>query len=304
MGQAKWRGWPLIDTARHTRQVRAGFRNTGGTMTFYEKLNRVWDKSGSLVCVGLDPDLGKIPAHLTAEGGEAHPAFAFNRVVIDATADLVCAYKPQIAHFSGQALEKDLALTLDYLRERYPEIPVILDGKRGDVSGTAAFYAREAFDRYGADALTVNPYLGGDSMEPFLERKDKGVVILCRTSNPGAGDLQDLEVEGRKLYLVVAEKAVKNWNYNGNVVLVAGATYPQELEEIRSIAGDMPLLVPGVGAQGGDIEAVIKSGLDSRGAGLIINSSRGIIYAGSGEDFADSARLAARKLRDEINKHR
>ena len=202
--------------ARLTRQVRAGFRNIGGAMTFYEKLNRIWGKSGSLVCVGLDPDLGKIPAHLIAKGDEAHSAFAFNRAVIDATADLVCAYKPQIAHYSGQALEKDLALTMDYLRERYPEIPVILDGKRGDVSGTASLYAREAFDRYGADALTVNPYLGGDSMEPFLERKDKGIVILCRTSNPGAGDLQDLEVEGRKLYLVVAEKAVKDWNYNRN----------------------------------------------------------------------------------------
>lgn len=295
---------PLIDKTHSALQLNSCLCNDDCSMTFYEKLNRIWDKSGSLVCVGLDPDLGKIPPHLTAEGDEPHPAFLFNRAVIDATADLVCAYKPQIAYFSGQVLEKDLALTLNYLQERYPDIPVILDGKRGDIGATAALYAREAFDRYGADALTVNPYLGGDSLEPFLERKDKGVVILCRTSNPGAGDLQDLEVEGRKLYLVVAEKAVKNWNYNGNVALVAGATYPRDLEEIRSIVEDMPLLVPGVGAQGGDIEAVIKNGLDSRGAGLIINSSRGIIYAGSGEDFADSVRLAAKKLRDEINKHR
>ena len=273
-------------------------------MIFYEKLNRIWEKSGSLLCIGLDPDLGKIPSHLTAEDAEPHPVFNFNKAIIDATADLACTYKVQSAYFLGQALEKDLTLTMSYLRDNFADIPIILDGKRGDIAGTAALYAREAFDRYGADALTVNPYMGGDSLEPFLERKDKGVIILCRTSNPGAGDLQDLQCEGRKLYLAVAEIAVKQWNYNGNVALVAGATYPQQLEEIRSIAGDMPLLVPGIGAQGGDLKAVINSGLDSRGAGLIINSSRGIIYADGAEGFAKSARQAAMKLRDDINRCR
>ena len=195
-------------------------------------------------------------------------------------------------------------MTIDYIHERYPDIPVILDAKRGDIGSTASMYAREVFDRFKADAATVNPFLGGDSLEPFLDRKDKGVIILCRTSNPGARDIQDLDIHGKKIYEVIAAKASSVWNYNNNVLLVVGATYPKELREIRSIVGEMPLLVPGVGAQGADIEAAVVNGKNSRGSGMVINSSRAIIYAGSGPDFAKAARNATEKLRKEINRNR
>jgi len=272
-------------------------------MTFLQKLEGAWKDNNSLVCVGLDPDRARIPEHLSRN---ADVIFSFNREIIDATADLVCAYKPQFAFYAGQNALGSLKKTLTYLRDRYPNIPVILDAKRGDIGSTAVMYAREAFDQYKADAVTVNPYMGTDTLKPFLDDPDHGVVILCRTSNPGSGDFQDLTVQpsGRKLFEVVAEKAAKDWNYNGNVVLVAGATYPAELAAIRTIVGDMPLLVPGVGAQGGDVEAVLSHGLDSRGAGLIINSSRGILYAGRGSDFAQASREAPVARRDEINRSR
>ncbi len=270
-------------------------------MTFYNKLDHIWKLNNSLVCVGLDPDLDRMPVHFQ---GQDNPIFAFLREIIAATADLVCAFKPQIAYFSGQGAEDQLWLTMSYLKERHPEIPVILDAKRGDIGSTAAMYAREAFDRYGADAVTVNPYLGGDSLEPFLERSGKGVFILCRTSNPGGMELQNLEVDGRKIYQIVAEKAACHWNGNRNVGLVAGATYPRELAQIREAVGDMPLLVPGVGAQGGDIGQVVEAGLNSRGTGMIINSSRGILYAGNDRNFARAARAETIKLRDAINLHR
>lgn len=267
-------------------------------MTFYAKLQAAWKKNNSLVCVGLDPDLKRIPEHLR---GEAFPVFAFNRGIIDATCDLVCAYKPQIAYYAGQGMEDQLMMTIRHMREHCPEVPVILDAKRGDIGSTAEMYAREAFDRYEADAVTVNPYMGGDTLEPFLSRAEKGTVVLCRTSNPGAGDLQDLEVEGRKLYQIVAEKAARDWNGNRNIALVVGATYPEELAEVREIIGDVPLLVPGIGAQGGDIKAAVTNGRTTDGTGMMINSSRGIIYAGSGEDYADAARAATLELRDAIN---
>ncbi|MBW2066169.1 MAG: orotidine-5'-phosphate decarboxylase [Deltaproteobacteria bacterium] len=270
-------------------------------MSFYETLKQIWSKNDSLVCVGLDPDLSRIPGHLFET---KNPIFEFNRAIIDATADLVCAYKPQFAHYAAEGAEAQLAMTIDYIHEAYPGVPVILDAKRGDIGSTAKMYAKEAFDRYRADAVTVNPFLGGDSLTPFLENKDKGVVLLCRTSNPGARDIQDLEVNGRKLYQVIAHKASYEWNYNSNVLLVVGATYPEELKEIRYIVGDMPLLVPGIGAQGGDIEAAVRNGLDSNGAGMIINSSRGIIYAGTGPAFALAAREATEALRNEINRFR
>lgn len=270
-------------------------------MTFIETIKAAWRKNDSLVCVGLDTDPAKIPAHLrTLE----KPVRAFNQAIVDATADLVCAYKPQIAYYAACGAEEELAETIAYIHEKYPSIPVILDAKRGDIGATAEMYAKEVFDRYGADAVTVNPYMGGDTLKPYLDRKDKGVVILCRTSNPGAVDIQDLEVNGEKLYRIVAAKAVKAWNDNGNVLLVVGATYPAELREIRGIVGDMPLLVPGIGAQGGDVEQAVANGKDRNGAGMIINSSRGIIYAGKGEDFAAAARRAAIQLRDEINRYR
>ena len=251
--------------------------------------------------MGLDPDLEKIPDHLRTT---PTPLFQFNRAIIEATSDLVCAFKPQIAFYAASGLERDLELTIAYIHQNFPGIPVILDAKRGDIGSTAKLYAQEAFDRYGADAVTVNPYLGRDALDPFLDRNDKGVIILCRTSNPGATDIQDLEIKGEKLYRVIARKAAREWNRNGNVLLVVGATYPQELGEIRSLVGNMPLLVPGIGAQGGDIEKAVQNGKDEKGTGMIINSSRGIIYAGKGKDFAQAARAAALQLRDEINRYR
>ncbi|MDA1044302.1 MAG: orotidine-5'-phosphate decarboxylase, partial [Verrucomicrobia bacterium] len=201
-------------------------------MTFIDKLNALWQKNDSLLCVGLDPDLHKIPDCLR---GNNTPLFDFNRAIIDSTADLVCAYKPQIAYYAAAGREHDLELTISYIHDTYPGVPVILDAKRGDIGSTAEMYAREAFDRYGADAVTVNPYMGTDTLAPFLSRADKGVVVLCRTSNPGAVDFQNLQLDGRPLYASVAHKAADEWNSNGNVLLVVGATYPEELREIRAI---------------------------------------------------------------------
>jgi orotidine-5'-phosphate decarboxylase len=269
--------------------------------TFIENLKASWQKSGSLLCIGLDPELERFPRSLI---GQASPIFQFNKAIIDATADLVCAYKPQFAHYAAYEAEDQLERTIQYIHASYPDVPVILDAKRGDVGSTAVRYAIEAFERYGADAVTVNPYLGGDALEPFLVREDKGVIILCRTSNPGAKDLQDLESGGRKLYQLVAERAAQVWNSRGNCLLVVGATYPAELADVRSIVGDMPFLVPGVGAQGGDVAQVVTQGQTADGTGLIISSSRAIIYASNGDDFAVKARAAAEQLREAINAHR
>ena len=272
-------------------------------MTFLQKLNQAWKDNNSLVCVGLDPDRSLIPEVLSKD---ADVIFSFNKAIIDATADLVCAYKPQFAFYAGQNALGSLRKTLTYLRETYPNIPVILDAKRGDIGSTATMYAREAFDHYKADAVTVNPYMGTDTLKPFIDDEDKGAVILCRTSNPGSVDFQDLRIQGdgRRLFEIVADKAANVWNPKGNVCLVAGATFPDDLGVVRKIVGDMPLLVPGVGAQGGDVEAVIRHGLDSKGTGLIINSSRGILYASRGTDFAAAAKESTILLRDQINRAR
>ena len=270
-------------------------------MTFIHRLKQAWAAQHSLLCVGLDPDPARLPAHL---GASKHPIFEFGRAIVDATADLVCAFKPQIAYYAAARAEDQLEMTIAHIRERHPAIPVILDAKRGDVGSTAQMYAREAFERYRADAVTVNPYLGLDALQPFLDYADKGVIVLCRTSNPGARDVQDLASGGRKLYQLIAEKASRDWNANGNVLLVVGATYPEELREIRAIVGDMPLLVPGVGAQGGDVAAVLASGATADGTGLVISSSRAVLYAGGGSDYAQAARAAALKQRDEINQCR
>jgi orotidine-5'-phosphate decarboxylase len=261
-------------------------------------LTAAWQRNDSLVCVGLDPEVERFPPQLT---GVAAPIFAFNKAIIDATHDLVCAYKPQFAHYAARGAEQELARTIEYVHGNYPGVPVILDAKRGDVGNTAERYALEAFERYRADAVTVNPYLGSDSLEPFLKHADRGVVILCRTSNPGAHELQDLEVDGRPLYQVVAQLAASRWNTYGNCLLVVGATYPRELAEVRSLVGNMPLLVPGVGAQGGDVAQAVRSGQSAAGTGLIISSSRAILYASSGADFAAAARSATQRLREEIN---
>ena len=268
---------------------------------FITQLGRAWAKNDSLVCVGLDPETERFPQHMRAE---ASPIYHFNKAIIDATADLVCAYKPQFAHYAAYEAEDQLERTIEYIHRAYPGIPVILDAKRGDVGNTAERYAIEAFERYGADAVTVNPYLGGDALEPFLRHEDKGIIILCRTSNPGAGELQDLRVGSRRLYQVVAELAARRWNSRGNCGLVVGATYPRELAEVRELVGDMPLLVPGVGAQGGDVTQVVQNGQTRAGSGLIISSSRGILYVSSGADFARAARAATEQLRLQVNSSR
>jgi len=238
---------------------------------------------------------------------------AFCCGIVDAVAEVVCAFKPQIAHFAALGAEAELAVLIAYIHEHHPTVPVILDAKRSDMGATAERYAIEAFDRYRADAVTVNPYLGPESVRPFLRRVDRGVVVLCRTSNPESGWLQDFPVSD-PVYLRVARAAV-DWNAAGNVMLVAGATYPDELRRIRAVVGDMTLLVPGVGAQGGDVRAVVSAGINSRGTGLVINASRSILYAsrngspnetpnGFPNDFAEAARTAALALRDEINRER
>jgi orotidine-5'-phosphate decarboxylase len=265
---------------------------------FISQLHAAWESNDSLVCVGLDPEIERFPPQILAQ---ASPIFQFNRHIIDATHELVCAYKPQFAHYAAYEAEDQLERTIEYIHRTYPAVPVILDAKRGDIGNTAERYAIEAFERYGADAVTVNPYLGGDSLEPFLKHADKGVLILCRTSNAGAGDLQDLDVGGRRLYQAVAEMAALRWNTRGNCLLVVGATYPRELAQVRALVGAMPLLVPGVGAQGGDVEAVVKHGQTGAGSGLIISSSRAILYAAGGKDFAHAAREATARLRSQIN---
>jgi orotidine-5'-phosphate decarboxylase len=268
------------------------------TSAFQELLAQATSQHDSRVCVGLDPEIERFPVHLRSR---SDAILAFNRAIVDATADLVCAYKPQIAHYAAVGAEEALLETIRYIRERAPGVPVILDSKRGDIGSTAEKYAKEAFERYGADAVTVNPYLGRDSAEPFLQYADKGIVVLCRTSNAGAREFQDLVVDGRKLYQIVAESVAREWNSRGNCLLVVGATYPEELADIRARTGEMTFLVPGVGAQGGDVEKAVRSGRTAAGAGLVINSSRGIIYAGAGEDFAVAARHATLELRDAIN---
>ncbi len=270
-------------------------------MRFMSSLQAAWQRNDSLVCVGLDPEPSKFPAHLH---GDPDAIFDFCRAIVDATADLVCAFKPQIAHFAAHGAEGALQRLIAHIHAAHPGVPVILDAKRGDIGSTAQHYAIEAFDRYRADAVTVNPYLGRDSVQPFLDRADKGVIILCRTSNPGSRDLQDLEVGGRKLYQHVAETVASDWNANGNCALVVGATWPQELADVRARVGDLPLLVPGIGAQGGDVEAVVRNGRTANGTGLMISSSRAILYADSGDDFAEAARAAATALRENINRCR
>lgn len=259
-----------------------------------------------MLCVGLDPDPSRFPAEFT-DGPD--PAERFCRAVIDATADLVCAFKPQIAHFAGRGEETALEHICAYIRETYPDVTLILDAKRGDIGSTAEHYAREAFDRYGAHAVTVNPYMGTDSVEPLLTHGDGsgGVIVLCRTSNPGGEDFQSLVTvdeasprrdrygQSKPLYVHVAERVADEWSQIGECGLVVGATYPTELADVRSIVGDLPLLVPGVGAQGGDAATVVEHGAIADGRGLIVSSSRAILYASDGDDFADAARAEARR---------
>lgn len=276
-------------------------------MNFIESLKNAWVKNNSLLCVGLDPDLKKIPAAIR---GKDRAIFEFCTGIVDATADLVCAFKPQIAYFAAQQAEDQLKDLIEYIHTAYPQIPVILDAKRGDIGNTAEQYAVEAFERYQADAVTLSPYMGKDSVDPYLAYPEKGIVLLCRTSNAGGSDLQALEVsingERMKLYEHVARMIASQWNANGQCMLVAGATYTEELSSIRRIVGDMPLLVPGIGAQGGDVEATIHAGRSKDGTGLVVNSSRAVLYAG-GDDavkYAEKAREVALQTRDAINAYR
>jgi orotidine-5'-phosphate decarboxylase len=258
---------------------------------FYEALQARWESTNAMLCVGLDPDPERFPEFVLAQ---ECPIFTFNQAIIDATQQYVCAYKPQIAHYSALGAEDELEMTIDYIKEYHPDIPVILDAKRGDIGSTAEKYAMEAFERYGADAVTVNPYLGADSLQPFLKYKDHGVIILCYTSNDGAKDIQQLDVDGRPLYEYIAEMAI-NLNKNNNVALVVGATQVEALARVRNIVADMPILVPGIGAQGGDLKAVLTAGR-AGSYGLMINASRSILYAGEGNYFAKAAGIEAKKL--------
>ena len=270
--------------------------------TYIAKLGQAWERHNSLLCVGLDPDLAKLPLQFQTR---SDGIFAFCRAIIDATADLACSFKPQIAYFAALRAEAQLEAICAYLRDNYPHLPIILDAKRGDIGATAEQYAREAFERYGADAVTVNPYMGYDSIAPYLEWKDKGCIVLCRTSNPGGSDLQFLTVDGRPLYQHVADLVANKWNRNGQCSLVVGATFPDEIAAVRKITGDMPLLVPGIGAQGGDVAATVAAGKTAAG-GMMINSSRAILFARAQgeEDFAAAARRVALHTRDEINRYR
>jgi len=279
-------------------------KTTAKYMDFKTKLIASWAKNDSLLSVGLDPNMDMLPAHLRSD---KTPFFTFNKAIIDATADAVCAFKPNSAFYEARGADgiAELKQTCDYIRDEYPHIPLILDFKRGDIGNTNNHYVAFAFDYLQADAVTVQPYQGYLAVKPFLDCKEKGVMVLCRTSNPGSEEFQDLMVNGRELYLEVAENVKNQWNYNDNCQLVVGATDPAAMAEIRELAGDdMIFLVPGLGAQGGEPGPTVKAGLNKDGTGLVINSSRAIIYASDGEDFAEAARAEALKARDEINSYR
>ena len=290
---------------------------------FRQMLEAQWSRS-NFACVGLDSEFGKIPEsarrydyHNTTDvvgnvnGHTKNPSLQktiviFNRAIVEATRDIVCAYKPNAAFYEAHGDEGIGALqrTIADIHAIAPDVPVILDAKRADIGNTNVGYVQFAFDYLKADAITVHPYFGAEALQPFLARADKGVIVLCRTSNPGAGEFQDLSVNGEPLYRFVARRVANEWNKNGNCALVVGATYPDELREVRGLVGDMPILIPGIGAQGGDVEKTVSAGKDSRGQGMIVNSSRGIIFASRGVDFAEAARRETQKLHDLINQYR
>ena len=277
------------------------------TPTFVSQLEKCWNQD-NFVCVGLDSDYNHLPESVKSLDSVEETLFAFNRDIIDATHDLVCAYKPNAAFYEaqGNAGLRALIRTVRYIRETYPHIPIILDAKRADIGSTNLGYVKAAFDIIGVDAITVHPYLGKEALAPFLARREKCIIVLAKTSNPGSAEFQNLSVgeSQEPLYQVVARHVASTWNSNGNCALVVGATYPAELKKVRTIVGDMPILIPGIGAQGGEVAATVIAGKDSRGRGMIINSSRSIIFASQGPDFAQAARKATEHLRAEINKYR
>lgn len=278
------------------------------TSFFYQKLEKRQITAHSLLCVGLDPDLDKFPEPIKKSTASLQEkVFQFNKAIIDSTAEFTSVYKPQSAFYEGMGTEGIAALieTVAYIQKTYPDIVTLLDAKRGDIGSTNKGYVQFAFEMVKADAVTVNPYLGQEAMQLFLDQKDKGIIVLAKTSNPGSGELQDLKINPeQKLYQYVAAQAAKKWNTHQNVGLVVGATYPDELTDVRKLVGDeIPLLVPGLGAQGGTVKDTIGAlNKDKRGA--ILSASRSILYASSGDDFAQAAATEAKKLRDEINKYR
>lgn len=267
-------------------------------MNFVDALRAVSAHHDSMLCVGLDPEPARLPL---AWRGDAARIFDFCAAVVDATRDLVCAFKPQIAYFAAHRAEDQLERLIAHIHATAPEVPVILDAKRGDIGATAEQYAREAFERYRADAVTLSPFMGLDSLEPFLRHREKGAILLCRTSNPGGDDLQAQVLEGgERVYERVARLAAGPWNRHGQLGLVVGATYPAEIARVRQLAPTLPLLIPGIGAQGGDAGATVRAGW-RRDAPIVVNSSRAVLYAGEGDDFADAARRAAQATRDALN---
>lgn len=272
-----------------------------GDRNFRQMLEKKWSE-GKFVCVGLDSELGKIPESIHKKH-VADTIREFNLRIVDATKDLVCAYKPNLAFYAAQGANGLDALwqTIRNIKIRAPDVPVILDAKYADIGNTNAGYVKFAFEYLGADAVTVHPYLGREALQPFLNCKDKGIFVLCRTSNPGAGEFQDLVISGVPLYNHVARHVASHWNVNDNCALVVGATYPDELRQVRMLVGDMPILIPGIGAQGGDVEKTVEAAGGNR---MIINSSRGIIFASNGPDFAEAARRETLSLHNLINQYR
>ena len=270
-------------------------------MTFIDQLRAAERRNGSLLCVGLDPEPTKFPARMK---GDASRIYDFCAAIVDATKDLVSAFKPQIAYFAAHRAEDQLEQLMAHIKRNAPHVPVILDAKRGDIGATAEQYAREAFERYQADAVTLSPFMGRDSVEPYLRYPDRGAFLLCRTSNPGGDDWQMqrlADVPGQpRLFEHLAAIAQGDWNTNGQLGLVVGATYPKEIERVRELAPTLPLLIPGVGAQGGDAAATVAAGWRRDAGTVIVNSSRAVLYASAGEDFAAAARRVALATRDSL----
>ena len=277
-------------------------------MTFHERLAARWDQ-GLFLCVGLDPVWERLPKAASASAGSDPSAETraavmarFCTAIVDATAAFACAFKPNAAFFEAEGAPgvRALANVMQHIRTVAPDVPVIYDAKRGDIGSTNQGYADHAFGELGADAITVHPYLGQEALQPFLDRPDKGTIVLVRTSNRGGDEFQNLEIGGEPLYRIVARRVADHWNGNGNCAVVVGATYPQELAAVRAIVGDMPILIPGIGAQGGDLRLTVEAGRDARGRGMIISASRSLIYASDRDDFAAAARAEAERLTGEI----
>ena len=275
-------------------------------MNFRDQLAAAEARNGSLLCVGLDPEPAKFPQRWKDDPARI---FDFCAAIVEATRDLVIAYKPQIAYFAAQRAEDQLERLIAHIHRLVPGVPVILDAKRGDIGATAEQYAREVFDRYRADAVTLSPFMGFDSIEPYMRHEGKGLILLCRTSNPGGDDLQAQRLAGGEggpdemLYERIARLAAGAWNRGGQLGLVVGATYPREVARVRELAATLPLLIPGIGAQGGDAEATVRAGWRP-GAPIIVSSSRAVLYASAGEDFAAAAREVALATRAQLQQAR